>query len=121
MSRPDDTETLTRARLLERLPPVRGRLTPDAPLAGLTWFRVGGPAEVLFKPADLQDLQDFLRGCPPDVQVLPIGVASNLLVRDGGVPGVVVRLGAAFAGVTVEGNRIHAGAAALDGSVALAA
>lgn len=121
MNRSNETNLLSRAPLMDRLPPVRGRLVPDAPLAGLTWFRVGGPAEVLFKPADLQDLQDFLHVCPKDVSVLPIGVASNLLVRDGGVPGVVVRLGAPFAGVTVDGDRIHAGAAALDGSVAMAA
>lgn len=107
--------------LIERLPSVRGRLTADAPLARTTWFRVGGPAEVLFRPADEQDLAAFLQGCPDDVPVTVIGVASNLLVRDGGVPGVVVRLGRGFAGVSADGARIRAGAAALDLNVALAA
>ena len=108
-----------RPTLLDRLPPVRGRLTADAPLAPITWFRVGGPAEVMFRPADLQDLTDFLAGKPADVPVTVIGVASNLLVRDGGVPGVVIRLGRAFAEIAVEGTTCHAGAAALDGNVAL--
>jgi UDP-N-acetylmuramate dehydrogenase len=107
--------------LIDRLPAVRGRLTADAPLANVTWFRVGGPAEVLFKPADADDLSDFLAGCPADVPVTVIGVASNLLVRDGGVPGVVIRLGRAFADITVDGSEITAGAAALDLNVANAA
>ena len=83
--------------LIERLPQVRGRLTAKAPLAGITWFRVGGPAEVMFRPADRDDLQHFLAGLPADVPVTVIGVGSNLLVRDGGVPGVVLRLGRGFA------------------------
>jgi UDP-N-acetylmuramate dehydrogenase len=107
--------------LIDRLPAVRGRLTADAPLANVTWFRVGGPAEVLFKPADADDLSDFLAGCPADVPVTVIGVASNLLVRDGGVPGVVIRLGRAFADITVDGSEITAGAASLDLNVANAA
>ena len=82
-----------RAHLIDRLPPVRGRLTADAPLASVTWFRVGGPAEVLFKPADPDDLAAFVAAKPADVTLTVIGVGSNLLVRDGGVPGVVVRLG----------------------------
>lgn len=106
------------AALLARLPPVRGRLTPDAPLGALTWFRVGGPADVLFRPADADDLAAFLAGCPADVPVTVIGVASNLLVRDGGVPGVVIRLGGGFGGVTVEGDVVTAGAGALDLTVA---
>ena len=81
--------------LIDRLPHIRGRLTANAPLANVTWFRVGGPAEVMFKPADAADLSAFLAGCPADVPVTVIGVASNLLVRDGGVPGVVIRLGRA--------------------------
>ncbi|WP_374441615.1 UDP-N-acetylmuramate dehydrogenase [Stella sp.] len=109
------------ATLIERLPPVRGRLGTAVPLAPVTWFRVGGPAEVLFRPADADDLASFLAACPADVPVTPIGVASNLLVRDGGVPGVVVRLGRGFAGVTVAGDRITAGAGALDGTVAAVA
>jgi UDP-N-acetylmuramate dehydrogenase len=107
--------------LIDRLPAVRGRLTADAPLANVTWFRVGGPAEAMFKPADAADLGDFLAGCPADVPVTVIGVASNLLVRDGGVPGVVIRLGRAFVDISVNGCEITAGAAALDLNVANAA
>lgn len=104
--------------LLARLPAVRGHYTPLAPLAPLTWFRVGGAAEVLFRPADVADLAAFLAGTPPDVPVTVIGVGSNLLVRDGGVRGVVVRLGAAFAQISTEGAEVIAGAAALDARVA---
>lgn len=107
--------------LLERLPSVRGRLTEGASLAKVTWFRAGGPAEILFKPADVADLQTFLAGCPADVGVTVLGVGSNLLVRDGGIPGVVIRLGRAFAEIRTEGQHVHAGAAALDLNVALAA
>ncbi|HVJ54512.1 MAG TPA: UDP-N-acetylmuramate dehydrogenase [Aliidongia sp.] len=109
------------SRLIERLPAVRGRLTENAPLAGVTWFRVGGPAEVMFRPADMQDLTDFLAAKPDDVPVTVIGVASNLLIRDGGVPGVVIRLGRPFAEVAVHGDVVHAGAGALDANVALTA
>ena len=101
-------------RLIDRLPPVRGRLTENAPLAGITWFRVGGPAEVMFRPADVEDLQSFLAGLPGDVPVTVIGVGSNLLVRDGGVPGVVLRLGRGLAEIHHADARIEAGAAALD-------
>jgi UDP-N-acetylmuramate dehydrogenase len=106
-------------KLLKRLPQVRGRLEPDRVLADLTWFRVGGPAEVLFTPADEADLADFLKATPEDVPVYVIGVGSNLLVRDGGVPGVVIRLGKGFGEVTAEeGCRVRAGTAALDVRVA---
>jgi UDP-N-acetylmuramate dehydrogenase len=81
------------------LPRVRGRLTPDAPLAPLVWFKAGGAAEWLFEPADVDDLSDFLRDLDPSVRVLGLGLGSNLIVRDGGVAGVVVRLGKAFAKV----------------------
>ncbi|MEI6985054.1 MAG: UDP-N-acetylmuramate dehydrogenase [Rhodospirillaceae bacterium] len=108
-------------RMIERLPPVRGRLMADAPLAGVTWFRVGGPAEIMFRPADADDLACFLAACPRDIPITVIGVASNLLVRDGGVPGVVIRLGGPFAQVVCEGTVIKAGAGALDLNVALAA
>jgi len=113
----------TTKRLIDRLPPVRGRLAEAPPLATITWFRVGGPAEVLFRPADREDLLAFLAAKPADVPVTVIGVGSNLLVRDGGVPGVVVRLGRAFAEVTLlRGTTdIAAGAGALDLNVALAA
>ncbi len=106
--------------LIDRLPPVRGRLTADAPLAAVTWFRVGGPAEVMFRPADPDDLAEFLAKRPPDVPVTVIGVASNLLVRDGGVEGVVVRLGRGFAAIEITGARVAAGAAVLDLNVAIA-
>ena len=104
--------------LMARLPQVRGELTKNAPLAEFTWFRVGGPAEVLFRPADRDDLAAFLKGCPADVPVTVIGVGSNLLVRDGGVKGVVIRLGRAFAGARKIGEtRLEVGAAMLDAMV----
>ena len=105
--------------LLKRLPAVRGRLEANAALADLTWFRAGGAAEVLFSPADEADLAEFLKHTPEDIPVYVIGVGSNLLVRDGGVPGVVIRLGRAFAEVSEEpGHRVRAGTAALDVRVA---
>ncbi|HEV2302317.1 MAG TPA: UDP-N-acetylmuramate dehydrogenase [Stellaceae bacterium] len=107
--------------LAARLPPVRGRLALDAPLGKLTWFGVGGPAEVLFRPADAEDLAQFLAALPRDVPVTVIGVGSNLLIRDGGVAGVVVRLGRGFADIAVAGEDVRAGAGALDLNVALAA
>lgn len=103
------------------LPAVRGKLAFDAPLGPLTWFKVGGPAEVLFRPADSHDLSSFLARLSPEVPVLVIGVGSNLLVRDGGVEGVVIRLGKGFAGIEVDGTRIRAGAGALDLTVAMSA
>lgn len=103
------------------LPKTRGRLTVDAPLGGLTWFRVGGNAEVLFRPADVDDLAEFLLQLPLDIPVTVIGVGSNLLVRDGGVPGVVIRLAGSFGHIDVMGDIITAGAAALDLTVALTA
>ncbi|MER2520870.1 MAG: UDP-N-acetylmuramate dehydrogenase [Bdellovibrionales bacterium] len=106
---------------MERLPNVRGKLLANEPLAPQTWFRVGGPAEILFRPADEADLVFFLSHCPPDVPVTVIGVASNLLVRDGGVPGVVIRLGPNFAQVKIEGNALIAGAGSVDINVARAA
>ena len=109
------------ASLIDRLPRVRGRYTAAAPLAGVTWFRVGGPAEIMFRPADVDDLAEFLAGKPGDVPVTVIGVASNLLVRDGGVPGVVIRLGRGFVDINAEGETVRAGAGALDGNVALVA
>jgi UDP-N-acetylmuramate dehydrogenase len=105
-------------QIIDRFPFVRGRLKAGISLAPLTWFRVGGPAEILFRPIDVEDLAAFLRSCPPDVPVTVIGVASNLLVRDGGLPGVVLRLGGEFARVRIEGERLIAGAGALDQTVA---
>ncbi|KAF0146575.1 MAG: UDP-N-acetylmuramate dehydrogenase [Rhodospirillaceae bacterium] len=107
------------ASLLDRLPGVRGRHTMDASLAGITWFQVGGVAEVMFRPADSADLAHFLATRPAEIPITVIGVGSNLLVRDGGVPGVVIRLGRGFAAITVEGkDRLRCGAAALDANVA---
>lgn len=109
-------------RLIDRLPAVRGRYTENAPLASITWFRVGGPAEVMFRPADGDDLATFLAQRPTDVPVTVLGVASNVLIRDGGVPGVVIRLGRRFAhmDVAAETDRceVYAGAAAVDVNVA---
>jgi len=109
---------------LPDLPPVRGKLLRNEALAPYTWFRVGGPADALFIPADHQDLADFLRALPDGVPVYPIGVGSNLIVRDGGLAGVVIRLaGRAFGGVAIdaEKNRVIADAGALDMAVARAA
>jgi UDP-N-acetylmuramate dehydrogenase len=101
------------------LPPVRGKMMTRAALAPFTWFRVGGPADVVFLPEDAADLSEFLKNLDPGIPVLTIGVGSNLLVRDGGIDGVVIRLGRNFADVTPRGdNRIEAGAAALDANVA---
>lgn len=103
---------------LSALPPVRGTLTPGKSMAELTWLRVGGPAEWLFQPADEADLAAFLAALPTAVPVFPIGVGSNLIVRDGGLAGVVVRLGRAFNGIRIEGDTVIAGAGALDAHVA---
>jgi UDP-N-acetylmuramate dehydrogenase len=110
------------ATWVDDLPPVRGRIMTGAALAPFTWFRVGGPAEVVFLPEDVSDLQAFLKAIDPEIPVLTIGVGSNLLVRDGGIDGVVIRLGKAFANIEARaGSEIFAGAAALDAQVAKAA
>ena len=109
------------ARPCDMLPPVRGSILRDAPLKDLVWFRAGGPAEVLFRPADVEDLAAFIAAKPADLRVSVIGVGSNLLVRDGGIPGAVVRLSSAFGKVETDGLRVRTGAAALDGAVARAA
>ena len=88
------------------LPPVRGVLTPGRPMADLTWLRVGGPADWLFQPADEDDLAGFLAALPAEVPVFPMGVGSNLIVRDGGIAGVVIRLGRGFNAIRVEGDRV---------------
>ncbi|MBT8454926.1 MAG: FAD-binding protein, partial [Alphaproteobacteria bacterium] len=103
---------------MRQLPPVRGTLTPNRPLADLTWLRVGGPADWLFQPADVEDLTSFLRDLDPDLPVFPMGVGSNLIVRDGGLHAVVIRLGRGFNGISIDGSRVTAGAAALDAHVA---
>ena len=100
------------------LPTPRGALTPERPLDRLTWLRVGGPAEWLFQPADIDDLADFLRDLSPEIPVQPIGVGSNLIVRDGGIRGVVIRLGRGFNSVECTDGVVTAGAAVLDSIVA---
>ncbi len=100
------------------MPQPRGALTPNRPLADLTWLRVGGPADWLFQPADQDDLAAFLRDLDPAVPVFPIGVGSNLIVRDGGIRGLVIRLGRGFNGIAIAGDTVVAGAAALDAHVA---
>lgn len=98
--------------------PIRGTLTPNRPLAELTWLRVGGPADWLFQPADEDDLAAFLAALDPGVPVFPMGVGSNLIVRDGGLRAVVIRLGRGFNGIEIQGQTVTAGAAALDAHVA---
>jgi UDP-N-acetylmuramate dehydrogenase len=107
--------------LIDRLVKPRGRLVADAPLGPQTWFRTGGPAEVLFRPADVEDLASFLAALPDDIAVTVLGVGSNLLVRDGGVRGVVIRLMRGFTAIAVEGTELASGAGALDLNVALTA
>ncbi|WP_454918205.1 UDP-N-acetylmuramate dehydrogenase [Xanthobacter sediminis] len=109
------------ADLAARAPALRGKLDANVPLADLTWFRVGGPAQVLFLPADADDLASLLAAVPAEVPVTVVGLGSNLIVRDGGVPGVVVRLGRGFTDIAVDGARITAGAGVPDVKVARAA
>lgn len=99
-------------------PQTRGTLTPDRPLADLTWLRVGGPAKALFQPADRDDLSQFLKGLDPAIPVFPMGVGSNLIVRDGGLDAVVIRLGRGFNHITFDGTCVTVGPAALDAHVA---
>ncbi len=100
------------------LPTPRGTLTPNRPLSDLTWLRVGGPADWLFQPADEADLAEFLAALDPVIPVFPMGVGSNLIVRDGGIRAVVIRLGRGFNGISVDDDLVTAGAAALDAHVA---
>jgi UDP-N-acetylmuramate dehydrogenase len=108
-------------RPCDMLPPVRGTLVREAPLKELVWFRAGGLADVLFRPADVEDLAAFLAARPTGLGVQVIGVGSNLLIRDGGIPGAVVRLPASFGKIETDGTRLRVGAAALDANVAKAA
>ena len=103
---------------MTKLPTPRGKLTPNRTLADLTWLRVGGPADWLFQPADVDDLAEFLRDLPSDVDVFPMGVGSNLIVRDGGLRAVVIRMGRGFNHINVDGETVTAGVAALDAHVA---
>jgi UDP-N-acetylmuramate dehydrogenase len=107
--------------LVAAMPDLRGRLSANASLADVTWFRVGGPAQVLFTPADEADLAYFLKHRPSDVSVQVVGLGSNLLVRDGGVPGVVIRLGRGFAEIKVDGQGLRTGTAVPDVKVSRAA
>ena len=100
------------------MPKPRGKLSQNRDLSALTWMRVGGPADWFFMPADLQDLADFLKALDPDLPVFPMGVGSNLIVRDGGLRAVVIRLARGFNAVEIDGTRVTAGAAALDAQVA---
>jgi len=100
---------------------VRGKIQFNAPMAKFTWFRTGGNADILFTPEDEEDLCFFLKTCPPDLPVMPLGVGSNLLIRDGGIEGVVIRLGKKFSQITIQGDTVTAGAGAPDISVANAA
>ena len=104
--------------MTQTLPPVRGTLTPNRPLADLTWLRVGGPADWLFSPADEADLAAFLAAVDPGLPIFPMGVGSNLIVRDGGIRAVVIRLGRGFNAIQINGDTVTAGAAALDAHVA---
>ncbi|MCF8468380.1 MAG: UDP-N-acetylmuramate dehydrogenase [Sneathiella sp.] len=105
-------------KMIDRMPTVRGRLRENVELDKVTWFQVGGPADILFKPEDEDDLADFLKNLPEDIAVFAIGVGSNLLVRDAGVRGVVIRLGRHFTKMMVDGDKLTVGAGALDGNVA---
>lgn len=100
------------------LPTPRGALTPNRPLDSLTWLRVGGPADWLLQPADESDLSEFLRDLAPTIPVFAIGVGSNLIVRDGGIRGLVIRLGRGFNAIEIDGDTVTAGAAALDAHMA---
>ena len=104
--------------LIERLPNVRGKLRSHVSLARRSWLRVGGEAEVLFQPADREDLIHFLVQCPADIPITLIGMTSNLLIRDAGIPGVVIKLGRAFTQVFISNTTVHVGAGALDSTVA---
>lgn len=114
-------EAEDRKTLLEQMPHVKGRLVEDANLSRLSWFRTGGNAELLFEPADEDDLVTVLRHLPGSVPITVIGVGSNLLVRDGGVDGLVIRLGRGFSEISMRGNVVSAGAGAMDVHVAKAA
>ncbi len=111
---------MAKTRLIDRLPAVRGSLSADAALSSLTWFRTGGPAEVLFRPADVDDLRALRAAVPAGVPVTVLGLGSNVLVRDGGIPGVVIVLGKAFAEIAFDGAELTAGAGALDANVSRA-
>lgn len=101
-----------KGRLIDQLPMVRGTYTENFDLSRLMWFKVGGPAEVVFEPADIEDLRYFLAERPNDVPVMTIGIGSNILIRDGGVPGIVIRLGRTFGNIAIDDETVSAGASA---------
>ena len=103
------------------IPKTRGKVRRSQSMSDLTWLRVGGVADYFYQPADTNDLSEFLRGLPEEIGIFPFGVGSNLIIRDGGIRGVVIRLGKFFAGISVEGNYVKAGGAALDSHVARSA
>ncbi|MEM7438157.1 MAG: UDP-N-acetylmuramate dehydrogenase [Pseudomonadota bacterium] len=110
------------ADLIDTLPAVRGRLTADKPMSSVSWLRVGGPVEVMFQPADTDDLAAFLKALDPAIPVMPVGVGSNLIIRDGGLDGVVIKLARGFNSIDpLPDNSIRAGTAALDAHVAIKA
>ncbi|KMK67889.1 UDP-N-acetylmuramate dehydrogenase [Puniceibacterium sp. IMCC21224] len=115
---PLDCAQISTVGMTTQLPKVRGRLTRDRPLSDLTWLRVGGPADWLFQPADVDDLRGFLRQLDPATQIFPMGVGSNLIVRDGGIRAVVIRMGRGFNDISIDGSCVTAGVAALDAHVA---
>lgn len=115
---PAGRQTHATSSLADLLPPLRGRVQFDAPLAPFTWFRAGGQAEVLVRPADAEDLARFLAGLPLEIPVHVIGSCSNLIVRDGGLPGVTIRLARGFSTIRLDGSALESGAAALDITVA---
>src|ERR1700726_1855404 len=113
--------TMAAARITDfvtSLPPLRGRVQADAPLAPFSWFRVGGPADALVRPANEADLAQFLRALPLDIPVHVVGACSNLIIRDGGLPGVVIRLARGFGAIGAEPDGVIAGGAALDVTIA---
>lgn len=107
--------------LAARLPALRGKVTANAPLAALTRFGVGGPAEILFNPADADDLALLIKNLPENAPLTFLGVGSNMLIRDGGIPGIVVKLGPSFGRISAEGDKIRVGGAALGLNIARAA
>ena len=109
---------LSPPHLIDRLPPTSGRLTANAPLTPQTWFRVGGPAEALLRPSSPQDLARFLTQLPPEIPITTLGAASNVIIRDGGIPGIVIRLARGFTEIRTDPTGITAGAACLDATVA---
>ena len=101
-----------------QIPTPRGRLLENRKLADFTWLRVGGPADYIFQPADFKDLADFLDTLPQELSIFPIGVGSNIIVRDGGIRSVVIRLGKGFNDISFDNDLVHCGAAILDAHVA---